>query len=321
MRTRRLPSVALAAALHVLCTSGANSASPPAASAGREPDAPISWRQIGADGDYVFGRPARLDRRGWARFGWIVGSGVALYAVRHEAREIVLDHVDDQDRQLVDGARTMGKLATPLAVSLGFYLTGLARDSGYDKETSVMILENLAFAGAVAGTAQYVVATERPGEGDDIRFLASHGHSVSGDVTIAASILAPVIERHLHVNEADGRGRRFWKRFGAAALYGLAGMTALQRMANDRHWLPDVYFGYANGLMMGKMLADSHRGGRGWRERSGRRVDVHLSASGLTITWPVGAGAGAQRRHLHGRTRSCAIAARLPRAEVDAARP
>lgn len=250
-------------------------------------DAPPGWRQAGDDFKYVFGRPAHLDRSGWQRFAWIVGTGVALYAVRKEARDLVLDHTNEGFNNFLDGARTMGKLGTPLAVSLGYYLTGLARDSPYDKETSVMILENLGYAGMITGTMQYAIATDRPEYGDDINFFAQHGHSASGDVTIAASILSPVIERHLLVQPDDGRGKRFWKRFGAGALYGTAGLTALQRMARDKHWLPDVYFGYVNGLMVGKLLVDSHRGGREWREAPRHRVEVDITATGVRIAWPV----------------------------------
>jgi hypothetical protein len=250
-------------------------------------DAPYGWRQVGDDFKYVFGRPAHLDRAGWQRFAWIVGTGVALYAVRKEARDFVLDHTNEGFNNILDGARTMGKLSTPLAVSLGYYLTGLARDSPYDKETSVMILENLGYAGMITGTMQYVFATDRPEYGDDINFFAQNGHSASGDVTIAASILSPVIERHLLVQPDDGRGVRFWKRFGAGALYGTAGLTALQRMALDKHWLPDVYFGYVNGLMVGKMLVDSHRGGREWREARRHRVEVDITPAGVRIAWPV----------------------------------
>ncbi len=250
-------------------------------------DAPYGWRQVGDDFKYVFGRPAHLDRAGWQRFAWIVGTGVALYAVRKDARDFVLDHTNEGVNSFLDGARTMGKLGTPLAVSLGYYLAGVARDSPYDKETSVMILENLGYAGIITGTMQYVIATDRPEYGDDINVFAQNGHSASGDVTIAASILAPVIERHLLTRPDDSRGVRFWKRFGAGALYGTAGLTALQRMARDKHWLPDVYFGYINGLMVGKLLVDSHRGGREWREARRHRVEIDVTPAGLRIAWPV----------------------------------
>jgi hypothetical protein len=254
---------------------------------GRPSEAPLTWGQVGADARYVFGRPAHLDGRGWVRLALAIGVGVSLYAVRDEAREFAQDHGSESVDQILDRARLMSRLATPLLVSGSFYLTGVARDSAYDKETSVLVLENLGYAAGITGVAQRVVATQRPRNGDDIEFFGGReGHSVSGDVVLATSILAPIIERHLLPDDDDGKGVRFWKRFGAGALYGGAGLVALQRINVDAHWLPDVYFGYVCGLGVGKLLVDSRRGGRDWREeRRGRGVQTSVSASGISIVW------------------------------------
>jgi hypothetical protein len=238
---------------------------PPAGEEARAADAPLDWRQIGRDARYVFGRPAHLDRAGWVRLGAGVGTGASLYLVRDEARDFALEHGGERWDDVLDGARNMGKLATPLLAAGGFYLAGLARGSDRDRETAFVLLESLAFSSAIAATANYVVAAERPRDGDDVNLFAKDGHSVSFDVTIAASMLAPIIDRHLEVRPGDGGGVRFWKRFGAWGLYGTAGLVALQRLNVDAHWLPDVYFGYLNGLCVGRMVVDAHRGGRAAR--------------------------------------------------------
>jgi membrane-associated phospholipid phosphatase len=252
----------------------------------KRPDAPLTWDQVGRDALYVFGRPAHLDRRGWAKVAWAVGIGASLYLVREDVRDFIQDHHDQISGQVLDAARKMGNAATPVATSLGFWIAGAARDSGRDKETATLLLENLGYAGAITGTMQYVIATQRPRDGDGISYFSSNGHSASGDVTIAASILAPVIERHLLVEPDDGRGVRFWKCFGQVSLYGTAGLVALQRMYVDAHWLPDVYFGYLNGLAVGKLLVDSRRGGREWRDqRRKARVEVTAGIGGVRIAW------------------------------------
>jgi membrane-associated phospholipid phosphatase len=249
-------------------------------------DAPVTWRQVGRDARYVFGRPAHLDGRGWTRLGVSLGIGAGLYAVRDDVRDFARDHYDQTPGGVLDGARLMGRTAAPLLLAGGFFIAGAAGDSARAKETGSVVLETLFFASAITGVSQRVLATQRPRQGDDVTWFGSGGgHSVSGDVTVAASMLAPIIDRYL-LDEDDSGAVRGWKRIGAIAMYGTVGLVALQRIHVDAHYLPDVYFGYLNGLMVGKMIVDSRKGGREWREtRRTRRVDVALSPAGVTIAW------------------------------------
>jgi len=257
-----LSVLALAPAASVPARCEEKAAVAPVATAPPPADAPLDWKQIGRDAKYVFGRPANLDTAGWVRFGAGVGTGAALYLVRDEARDFALEHGDDHWDQLLDNARLMGRLATPLLAAGGFFLAGMARDSDHDRETAVVLLESVTYASFIAGVTNQVIASERPRDGDDVKLFGGNGHAVSLDVTIAASMLAPIIDRHLRVEADDSRAVRFWKHFGACGMYGTAGLTALQRMNEDAHWLPDVYFGYLNGLFVGRMVVDARRGGR-----------------------------------------------------------
>lgn len=264
-------------------------AAPPARAAAREAEAPIGWAQAGRDARYVYTRPFHLDRDGWSKVAWTLGAAGATYLVRDEVREAAQRNRTEDFTRFLGGARTMGKGGSVAAAALGFYFAGRRLGSGYHKETAFLLVESMLYALPIAGVGGRLLATERPAKGDSIEFAQGEGHSVSGDVTIAASLLAPIIDRHLRAVEGDTPRVRSWKRFGTWALYGTAGLVALQRIDTDRHYLPDVVLGYANGLTVGRLLVDARRGGPGWRRgseaRAARRVWIEPDALGFRIVW------------------------------------
>jgi membrane-associated phospholipid phosphatase len=133
------------------------------------------------------------------------------------------------------------------------FVTGDVRE----KETAQMLLTSAGMAAAIASAGSFVLATERPEDGDDVDFFQANGHGVSLDASLAASIVPPLRCQYLRVRPEDGRARRWLKRTGLGLLYAGAGLTALQRIDDDKHWAPDVFLGLVNGFTVGEMLCRS----------------------------------------------------------------
>ena len=223
------------------------------------------FRQIGYDAKYLFTRPFHLDRKGKITASVTAGAVLSLFllrdAIRSEARE---HHSEDRD-EMLQGVRTMGKGAIAPSLALISYLSSFATHNNREKETAFLLMESMAFSGLITTAGQFLLASERPEDGDDQRFFRSGGHGISGDAALAASIIPPLRNQYLKVKPGDGTGRRFWKRTATSLLYTGAALTAYQRVDQDKHWAPDAFLGMVTGLAVGEALCNAHDQIRGER--------------------------------------------------------
>ncbi|MBZ5638766.1 MAG: hypothetical protein LAO51_08410 [Acidobacteriia bacterium] len=223
------------------------------------PARPYGFRTLGRDTRYLFTRPAHLDRQGWTRLGATLAAAGGLFALRHEIRDFSQEHLSTGRTRLLDDVRgIMGGPGLAVGLSLATWAASFATHEDREKETAQLLLESLGYSVAVAGVGQFVLASERPREGVHVHFFHLHGHGVSGDASIAASIVAPIRRQYLRIDPDDTRGRRFLKRAGTGLLYGGAILTAWQRVNSESHWAPDAFLGLANGFAVGEMLCDAH---------------------------------------------------------------
>ena len=246
------------------------------------PEQPYGPRQIVYDADYLARRPFRLGRKGRRKLIAVAATTVGLYLGREEIRDAVLRNRSAGRTRFLDDVRDVfgkGALAPTLAVaSLGSFLV---TRNPREKETALLLMESMAYSSAAAAGGSFVLATERPQDGDSIQFLDTDGRGVSLDAALAASIVEPLRRQYLRVQAGDRRGRRIWKRSVSAVLYGGAALTALQRMDQDKHWAPDVFLGVMGGLSIGKTLGDAHD--RAAQDRRQTTLDVSAVPGGVSL--------------------------------------
>ncbi len=240
----------------------------------------ITWpegalgRQVRSDFRRLFTRPFQLRGREWFLPAELAAGAVAAYAVRDEVREEIQEDQSGSRSDFLQDVRILGKGGFVPALAVGLAIIGSARDSPREKQTALLLIESFAGSAVYAAIGSTVLAAERPQDGDSVTFMDTDGHGVSLDTALAASLIAPLERAYFRPRPGESGVRKFWRRSGRGLLYFLPGLVALQRLDQDKHWLPDVYLGYVTGLLVGRTLVAGYEKGR---------VEVEVSAAGIRM--------------------------------------
>lgn len=248
-------------------------------------DRPTGWKRFLCD-SRALGRHLALREPGdrWRALG-VLGATGFLYGEREHIRHFVLAHRTPARTRVYNKARILGKgIAMPIAASL-LYLDGKLTSNSYHVESAQILVESTLYGSLLAGLGQVVIASERPEDGNAVHFFRGGGHGASGDVALAASVVAPLDRRYLRLAPGDRTGRRVFKIMGRAGLYAALALTAAQRMDADRHWAPDVLLGAAAGLTAGYSTCSAHDPSRTTDGARSKRAHIVPIPGGLSAAW------------------------------------
>lgn len=253
----------------------------------------LSTFQPALDARHLVTRPFTLEDRGRRRVAAVAAATFSAYAGRHAVRDAIWDGPEGHRSPLAEHARDLlGKGATAPLLALGFVTASAWTRDPRERRTAAMLLESAAFSYAAAGVGSFVIASERPRDGEDVDVLRFGRHGVSADVALAASIVAPIRRSYLMPRPGERRSAASARRLASAALYAGVALVAWQRMDSDAHWLPDVVLGAATGLAVGGGVCDA-------RGLSGIRFGP-LAAGGTGFSWSWGARRAATARTVPG---------------------
>lgn len=250
------------------------------------PEKPYGWAQLRHDLTFVARKPATLsagEKRGALA---VAGTAALLYVFREDIREAWRNSSSESRSDFLDSARVMGGAGFAPAVALAAWASSFATDNPREKETAQLIMQSWALAAVGSGVGSFVLAAERPEDGDAVHFFRTDGHGVSYDVSIAAAVIPPLHRQYLRVKPGDGAGRRVVKHGISALLYTGMVLTALQRIDADKHWAPDVFLGAVNGLTVGTLFNQAHDEAQARRSQ----VALHILPGGLALSWTVSLG-------------------------------
>ncbi len=260
MTLRRVTRAVLCAVL-VAAAPGARAAVPAAPS-----PAPASDRldldyleNAARDAGAIAASPARWGRRDWLEAGGVLGGAAVLYAgVDLDARKAVRRSRSDAATRAAAAARSFGD-GLYLVPALGAaYLGGVAAADARLRRTALEGAEALGVSELFVGALKLTAGRSRPyanlGRGDwngpsssNDRWSFPSGHT-SAAFSAAAVVAAEYGDRA----------------FVPPLAYGLAALTGLSRVYDDKHWASDVFVGGALGYFSARAVL------RRWRGRPGR---------------------------------------------------
>lgn len=196
-----------------------------------------------------FAQPFNYDSNNWLTVGTIIGGTALLFTVDKDVRKYSLDHHSDFNNSLFSVDNYYGNAYTAI-LSGGLYGIGLISSNQKIREMGLQTTEAFVISGLITALLKITIGRRRPYAGESNTFFKPFQISnnifqalPSGHTTVAFAVSTVM---------ANSIDNIFWKSFW----YGTAGMVALSRIYNNKHWASDVFLGSAIGYFVGKFIFD-----------------------------------------------------------------
>jgi membrane-associated phospholipid phosphatase len=209
-------------------------------------------RDFGLDFGHVVTSPLRWTGSDWALFAAVAGAAGILFAFDQS----IYDGVQRGKTAFTQDASTvinkLGNGGYLLAFLAALYGGGEAFDAPGLRKTALLSLESFLTTTAIVLGLKAVVGRSRPYTGETPRdfhpFSFTNGHYSfpSGDAAGAFAVAATIADQTDDV-------------FVDVLSYGLAGLVAVYRVHDRKHWPSDVFAGSALGSFVAKQVCRLNR--------------------------------------------------------------
>jgi len=215
-------------------------------------------KPVRLDADYLTGfitdtrdiltSPLRWGKSGWIKASIAAGITLGLYSYDQEIQDWVQDHRNGASDEIANYAEPFGNGMFILPSLGGVYLYSRLYKDERAGRVALLGLKSVIISGLITNTIKFAGHRHRPDSGDGHDVWDGPGVSASdlsfpsGHATSAfslASVIASEYEDKAYVPPLS---------------YGIAALTALSRVNDNKHWASDVFMGSVIGYATGKTI-------------------------------------------------------------------
>lgn len=196
--------------------------------------------------------PARWDGSDWLKAGLVVGATSGLLFADTGIKDFAQRNQSSAGDKAASAGNALGNPLYTLPPLGLFYLYGSVYDDPKARRTSLLAVESLALSGVFTWTLKLTAQRPRPYTGESSSSwngpsLNSGNTSFPSGHTTAAFSVASVIAEEYGTNPCV-----------PPIAYGLATLTGMARIYDNKHWASDTFFGGAIGYFAGKAVVRYH---------------------------------------------------------------
>ncbi len=202
-----------------------------------------------SDGWDILKAPAHFTDGEWSVTGIILGGTALSMFLDNDVRSIVRRNQTTTLDDVTKIGHYYGSVVPAVSLSAGIYAAGLIFNERSVSLTGRLLAESLLYAGTINVILKMLISRSRPytnnGNTDfgNYNFTNDNYSLPSGHTTVAFTISTVLAERINNI-------------YATIGLYGLAVLTAYQRIYSDNHWLSDTILGAALGTVISRAVVN-----------------------------------------------------------------
>ena len=213
------------------------------------------FKGISSDTGYALTSPWRWSSSDWATASIVAGATGIFFVLDDEINDEFKDNRNSTTDDFSDVFETFGSSAIVFPTLVGFYLYGQFGENEKIERTALLAAESLLVSSLFNSVLKVMMRRTRPFDGVsadtfDSSFTGNNSFP-SGHTTTAFAIATVVANEYEKVP------------FIAPISYGIATLTGLSRLNDQKHWASDVFFGAALGYFTSKTILRLHSNKKG----------------------------------------------------------